>query len=439
MFKAGVAIRDITPMGRTKTGGYPNPTDRSALIAHDPLYTSAFYFENETEKTVFITADLISLSCDRANEVRMLVEKHTGIPRKNVSISCTHTHSGPITGGQEWERYEELNELNPDNTDRIRNLMLEAVKEAVSTAFYAKIGWGTGLCGKEKGIGGNRHDPEHGPCDPRVSVLAIQDTENTLRGCLVNYALHPTVLHADNFCYTADYPGYIRQTVNARYPFAIFGFQMGSAGDQSSRFFRNSQSFSEAKRIGTAIGETALETMDKMPFSEDIVLKCASVKAVPPIKHFPSHKEALKILQGSKEKYEHLLEIDAPYSEIRAAQSIMEGSIFMEGFTRSLKGTSAEEFFGGAVVIECHAMRIGDCCMVGIGCEHFVAIGNAVKDASPFEVTMVSGVTNGNTLGYICTDEAYERFCYEAQCSIFAKGAQKELTTAALEAMRLVE
>ena len=99
MLKAGVAIRDITPKGKTYMCGYPDPADRSALMAHDPLYASAYYFENDKERMIFFTTDLINMTKDRANELRMLVEKHTGISRKNVAVSCTHTHSGPTPGG----------------------------------------------------------------------------------------------------------------------------------------------------------------------------------------------------------------------------------------------------------------------------------------------------------------------------------------------------
>lgn len=439
MLKAGVAIRDITPMGRTRTGGYPDPENRSALMAHDPLYASAYYFTNGTTELIFITSDIISMSKDRANEVRMLIEKHTGISRKNVAVSCTHTHSGPVTAGNEWERFDERNEVNPKTNDRIRDLMLEAAREAVDTAFEAEIGWGVGQCGREQGIGGNRHDPENGPCDPRVSVLGIRDKEGELRGCMVNYSLHPTVLHAENFFYTADYPGYIRRTINDKLPFLIFGFQMGSSGDQSTRFFREGQDFGEAKRVGGAIGQTALHVLEHMTFVSEAELRSASVFVTPPVKEFPTHEEAAAILESSRKTYEDLVEAKAPYARIRAAQSIMEGSVFMEGFTRSLGNTTVEELLEGQVPIECHAMRIGDCCIVGIGCENFVAISQAVKGVSPFGVTMLSSVTNGNTMGYVCTDEAYDRFCYEAQCSTFAKGAQKALTEGALEAVRLVQ
>ena len=438
MLKAGVAIRDITPMGKTLMCGYPDPADRSALMAHDPLYASAYYFENDTERMLFFTTDVINMTKDRANELRMLVEKHTGIPRGNVAVSCTHTHSGPTTGGNIWENFEYLNEVEPENNDRMRDLMLAAAKEAVATAFDAKIGWGVGVCGKEQGVGGNRHNPD-GPCDPSVSVLAIKDMKDELRGCMVNYSMHPTVLHAHNFFYTADFPCYIRETLNAEYPFMIFGFQMGSSGDQSTRFFRTGQNYDEAKRIGSAIGAVALDVLKNMQYVTEAELKSASVFVTPPIKKFPTHAEAAEKLAEAQKIYDDLVAANAPYSKTRAAQSVLEGSVFMEGFTRSLEKSNADAILGRQVPIECHAMRIGQCCIVGVGCENFIAVSQALKAASPFEVTMLASLTNGCTTGYVCTDESYDWFCYEAQASTFAKGAAKALSDGAIEAVNRVK
>ena len=433
MFKAGVAVREITPKRKCLTCGYPIPADRSAEICHDPLLCSAFYFENDGQRALFFCNDIINMTKDRCNELRMLVEKHTGISRKNVAVSCTHTHSGPVTGGDIWANFEQLHELEPENNDRMRDLMLEAAKEAVANAFEAKVGWGVGICGKEHGVGGNRHDP-NGLCDPSVSVLAIKDMTDQLRGCMVNYSLHPTVLHAGNYFYSADFPGYIRETLQEENPFLVFGFQMGSAGDQSSRFFRDGQSFDEAKRIGSAIGEVAKETISQMKFVSDAVVKCSSVYITPPLKEFPTHAEAVETLAKAQKIYDDLVASNAPYKQTRAAQSVLEGSIFMEGFTASLEKGDVDEILNRQLPLECHAMRIGNCCITSTPAENFVAVSLELKERSPFEVTMLSATTNGATTGYIPTDEAYDRFCYEAQASTFAKGAAKCLTEGLLEA-----
>ena len=438
MLKAGVAIREITPKERLRMYGYPDPPDRSALVAHDPLYGSVYYFENEKEKLMYITLDLIGVTKERTNEIRMLIEKHLGIPRTNVAVACTHTHSGPGTGGAGWGNFDQLNETHPRYNDYLRDLILDGAYEAVGNTFEAKVGWGVGICGKEMGVGGNRHDP-NGPCDPSVSVFAIKDLKDELRGCLVNYSMHPTVLHADSFVYTADYPCYIRQTLNAKYPFMVFGFQMGSSGDQSSRFFRQGQDFKEAERIGGTIGKVALEVLEGITYVAEAELKCASVMAEPPLKDFPTHEEAARILAQTRKTFEDLVAANAPYKKIRAAESIMEGSVFMEGFTRHFTENTVNILRQKELPIECMAMRIGDYCIMGVACENFIKISQTIKAASPFAVTVMSSVTNGTTAGYVCTDEAYDRLCYEAQCTTFARGAEGAVTNAALAAIDLVK
>ena len=438
MLKAGVAIRNLTPLVKTRLCGYPDPPGRSGLMARDPLYGSAYYFENKGTRALFFTCDLISLTRDRANELRMVIEKHTGIPRQNVCVCCTHTHSGPMTGGEGWGDFDKLGEVEPENNDRIRDLLLEAAIEASTNTFDAVLGWGSGTCGKEKGVGGNRHDPENGPCDPSVGVVAIKDKAGELRGCMVNYSLHPTVLHDHNFFYPADFPGYIRKYLNNLYPFMVFGFQMGSSGDQSTRFFRTAQNYDEAKRIGVAIAEEAEKALANLHWDDDPVIACASEPAYLPLKTFPSHEEAKKNLDELRARYKALVDAGAPYSECRAVESVMEGAIFVEGFTASLAGPNAAAVLAREVPVECYALRLGGCVLAGIGTENFVAVSQAIKEASPFELTLICSLANGNTLGYVCTDEAYDRVCYEAQESTFSKGAAGVLIEACGKAVTTV-
>ena len=438
MLKIGVAIKEITPNERILLSGYPEPKERYAISAHDPLYCSAYYFDNGKERLLFLCNDVVSMQRSRCDELRMLVEKHCGIPRQNVAVSCTHTHSGPVTGGNTWERLDDVKESFPENNDRMRDLQLAAAKEAVANAFDAKIGFGIGTCGKEQGVGGNRHDPD-GACDPSVTVIGIKDQRDVLRGCIVNYSMHPTVLHSYNFRLTADFPCYIRDTLSEKYPEMVFGFNMGSSGNQSTRFFRSGQNFDEAKRIGSAIGREADRVLSEMQYTDDIVLKAASTFVKPPLKKIPSVQEAQETAKRARAEYDKLVEDKAPYAICRTAECTLIGSDFMLGMSQSVeRAGSLEKILMEELPLEAMAIRLGDCVIMGVSCENFIEISQAIKRDSPFRYTMMSSLTNGQTNGYVCADYAYDEFCYEAQCSAYAKGCEKALVEACMEAIEKV-
>ena len=119
--------------------------------------------------------------------------------------------------------------------------------------FDASLGTYVGHCGAESGVGGNRRE-KGGLCDPTVNVLAVKDTAGVLRACMLNYALHPTYLHAENVLVSADYPGYFRRFMQFAYPECITLFAQGTSGNQSSRYHRVAQNFEEAARVGTTLG-----------------------------------------------------------------------------------------------------------------------------------------------------------------------------------------
>ena len=439
MLKAGVAIRDITPQQKILMSGYPEPKERYALTAHDPLYSSAYYFDNGKEKMMFFCNDIINMTRDRCNELRMLVEKHCGIPRQNVAVSCTHTHSGPVSGSDIWKDFEAKGEMFPDNNDYIRDLMLEAAKEAVATAFDAEIGYGIGTCGKEKGMGGNRHNPD-GLADPSVNVLGIKDKKGQLRGCIVNYSMHPTVLQAENFRISADFPCYIREYLNEDNPYLVFGFNMGSSGNQSTRYFRKAQDFDEARRIGYLLAEEAKKVLDGMTYTDDIVMKANSVPAMPPLKKIPSLKDATATAEKAQADLDKLNAEKAPYPVVRSAECTLIGANFLTEMAASVERVGdLESILSDQLPLEVMAFRLGDCVFSCVSCENFVEVSKEVKDNSPFKYTFMSSLTNGCTKGYVCADYAYDEFCYEAQASTFAKGAAKVLAEACLKAINSVK
>ncbi len=249
MLIAGTSITEISPKKGIELAGYPH-FPRHNTGVNDPLFASCIYLDNGEEKVAVLAMDLLFFSRKYVKKVRKKINEKTSIPKKNIFISVSHTHSGPWASGRlDLEALENGLDLDKDYIDELENKIVKLVVRAYSDTFNASIGSGYAICGANYGIGGNRRDPE-GPSDPEVWVVALKDSDNISRATIVKYALHPTVLHEDSSLVSADYPGYIRKYLSQKKPALNLLFMQGTSGDQSTRYFRKGQSFTEAKRVG---------------------------------------------------------------------------------------------------------------------------------------------------------------------------------------------
>ena len=168
--------------------------------------------------------------------------------------------------------------------------------------------------GKKKVWGGNRKSPDE-ISDPEINVLSIKDMNGSLRACMSSYALHPTFLHAENLYVSADYPGYIRQYLKQREPDAVFLFAQGTSGDQSSRYFRNEQSFDEAKRAGYALGESISMILKDIEYEDKAHIKVKNKILTNYLRVIPSVKSAQNNLRRVKDKFEKMKHDHVNYSD----------------------------------------------------------------------------------------------------------------------------
>src|SRR5687768_327671 len=106
--RIGTAKKDITPKLGIPLAGYYS--ERGADGVHDPLHAKVIVLENDGTKAALISLDLISTLRSTVEEARSLIEKKTGIPGKNVMISATHSHTGPIFSGS--RQYDALGGQN---------------------------------------------------------------------------------------------------------------------------------------------------------------------------------------------------------------------------------------------------------------------------------------------------------------------------------------
>ncbi len=404
MLKAGTSIIDISPKTGIQLAGYPH-CPRPNEGVHDPLYASFLYLENGKDKLCIVTLDVLYIGKQNAKRVR---EKFD-FP---ISFTATHTHSGPrLAEGTDGD------EIDREYVAFFEDALIRGIEEAKENTFDALLGTGIGHAGAEVGVGGNRRT-KGGICDPEVCVLAVKDMRGDIRSILVNYALHPTYLHAENVLVTADYPAYIRRFFHFAQPKAVCMFAQGASGDQSSRYHRTEQSFEEAARVGTTIGMEANRVLGEIEFSDEIPLSYKSMEIELPLKEFPPIPVLEENVRVAREKFEALK--DGDYIPMRNAELFMFGAEnTLHYATQIANGT----FKSPELPMEIQFITIGDTLIVTVQGEIFVEYGLAVKEASPMKKTFFFETTNGALVGYVCTPEAISAGGYETGTSMLSPEA----------------
>ena len=423
MLKAGTSLIDISPERGVQLAGYPH-CPRPNRGVHDPLYAAALYLDNGKSRKVFVTLDLLSIGKE---EVRNLRSK---FPELDITVSTTHTHSGPWASEPLASELAEGIDRNPAYMAFLEERMEATVREAIASPFDAEFGTEVGRCGAEQGIGGNRR-VKNGVQDPSVNVMAVRDTRGVVRGIFLNYALHPTFLHADNELASADYPGYIRRYLKFAHPEAVFLFAQGTSGDQSSRYYRVGQDFDEAARAGTTLGVEVFHCLERMKFSSDLDIRPTSFEiADMPMKHFPPLDEALEVEAAATAAFEAAKSKD--YITMRNAELALFGTQNTVSFARHGSGgyTSPE------LPLEVQLTGLNDTIIVAVQGELFVELGLAIKAASPSAKTFVIETSNGYAPGYLYTRAAGEEGGYETGTSMFAPEAGEFLIEKIKEMMK---
>ncbi len=438
MLKAGTALIEITPPQGLELAGYPH-YPRYNTGAHDPLYAACLYFNNGQTEIAMVTLDLLFFSKQHVAEVRRRAEAACGIPAGHIMIGTSHTHSGPWASGrldiesleagigQPMEYVEEL-------ISKITEILVTAKKNAFDAAFTS----GVAFCGAEQGVGGNRRIPG-GPHDPLVSVLAVKDMKDVVRGIFVNFTLHPTFIHEWSTVCTADYPAYVRVQLGEMEKNAVVGFAQGASGNQSSRYYRQGESYDEAERVGRLIGKAAHTVLDKADWQTELDIRVASTTIDVILRDFGTEEELRaqvahdeKIYKDLYAKYGQSTNRDEYYLWQNANLKLL-GSEDQLGYILLRKKGLRIELLEDEMPVEIQVIRLGGTCVVGVPGEQFVEYGLYVKAMAGFDMVVYNTNTNGCLPGYMYTPESLVTGGYETDTSMLDIKFGRRLVDAILD------
>lgn len=454
--RVGVAEIDITPPAGFPMAGYYH--ERLAEGTIDPLKAKAIVFRDGETAAALVVCDLIGIATDLSREVRQRASEQTGIPESNIVIAATHSHTAPDYM-KELYLYlasDPQEELRAQYIDSLINGPVEAIVQADESVQPAQLEFGSAT--QTTPVSFNRRfvmrdgsvqtwqnysNPEvvraAGPIDPEISLVAVRDLNSgALRGILSNFALHLDTVGGTEW--SADYPYFIEQALRAtRGTELISIFGTGCCGD-INHVNPSSTERNTARVIGESLGATIISELENLTPAEDTRLWVGSQVVHLPLQEVGRQEversvEIVELVKGggSVNFFEHVtayktLILDQmlhPEPFVAAADHITWG------LSHALAGV------GETLPVDVTVMTIGnDVAIVCVPGEVFVELGLAIKQASPYETTLVIELSNAVETIYVPHRAAYAGGSYEVTNSNLQPGGGEMLVEAALQLLR---
>lgn len=434
---AGAAQVDITPPVGCPMAGYYSL--RGAEGTHDPLFAKSLVIEKDGTRVALVALDLISTTATMVAESRKLIESETGIPGRNVMISATHSHTGPVLsdGKPRTAVYGGAHKLAIEFMAELPHKIAASVKQADRARKPAVIKHGIG---HEEGLAFNRRfhmidgsvgwnagkkNPKivrpAGPTDPAVPVVSLESTDGQPIAVYVNFAMHLDTV--GGMYYSADYPHYVAEALRkAKGSDVTTLFTIGTAGDINHINVNSSlaqKGQTEAARIGTRLAAEVLRTWDQLePVTVDAIRVSHEVLELPlaPVTEteYASAKQVFELVQ----------------KDTKPAPKFLDQ-------VQAFKVLDVMNRLGKPLEVEVQVISLGrDVAFVSLPGEIFVQLGLDIKAGSPFKNTIIAELANG-AIGYVPNRVAYPQGNYEVVSARCAAGSGELLVDSALKQLRV--
>ena len=244
-WRVGVARVNITPEQPLWMAGYASRTHEATGRFSDLWVCACALEDSAGRRAVLVSLDLVGMDRTLAQPICQTLQQRFGLPRSQVALCFSHTHSGPVVGkGLEPLHYRQLDRDQQTRIDEyavwLQQRIVDCVERAISDQCPCELLWGTGTA---KFAVNRRNNVEAkvpelresgqllGPSDHDVPVLAARDSEGRWKSLWFGYACHATTLDNDMWC--GDYPGFAAQELENRYPACVALFWAGCGADQN--------------------------------------------------------------------------------------------------------------------------------------------------------------------------------------------------------------
>ncbi|MBQ2755918.1 MAG: neutral/alkaline non-lysosomal ceramidase N-terminal domain-containing protein [Oscillospiraceae bacterium] len=444
-FLTGFARADITPPLGIAISGYYQ--ERYAEGVLDNLEVNTAAFSDGENTAVIASVDNLHLNAEFCDPVRAAIAKRCGISEDAVFIACTHTHTGPqtgidfATGKPACELYDQMLSVRIEDSAVAAVADLEPTKvytgraQAPKISFVRRFRMKTGEVRTNPGVGNPNIDHPIGDVDETVQLVRFV-REGGKDIALVNFPVHPDTIGGCKI--SADYPGFVRSTVEKALDDVNCIFLNGAQGDvnhvnvnakngdlnglETDTFDDVARGYEHSRHMGRVIAGAVLQIWDKLDETDpgNVIFGRKVIQLPSSRVGADKVREAEKIIEIHMRGEDHLL----PWEGMELTTAVAEA-------TRMKRLENGPDYFD----LPLTAVGFGNIIYLGIPGEPFTAIGKGIKAGSPFEFTCPCCLTNGS-IGYFPTMDAYVEGGYEARTSNFAAGVAENIIEGAVALLK---
>lgn len=419
--QVGFARLDMTPpLGAYMDGYY---FDRWVEGVRDPLYINAVAVREGDKAVVAMTLDVMAIFDKPSDMLRYAAAEATGLDPNAILLCGTHTHTSVAVGREKSdEQYlmwlkrrvadAAVMALN-DCADVEQMLGFEG--NCPNTTFVRRFK----MRGGYYQTWGFDNDPnmldwaEQVDDSVRFVRLIRTGAEEIV---LVNFQSHPDNVSGSKV--SADYPGFLRNKVEAENPGCKCIYFNGAEGDLICRDYRfgtvTREKYTIARLVGHKLADFVLTHLDEAkPVDMNGGISFGREEVSCRTKWDPKLLPEAERIIDIHENGDELNEIGPDW----VATPIVADAYRI----RDLSETKDEY-----VDIHVSGVSFGGLALMGASGEPFCDLGRQIRNNSPYAMTIVCCMTNGYG-DYYPTDVAYDQGGYEPGCTRFVRGCGSKL------------